>query len=65
MERAQATGMTLKQYHKARYLRLVEKYQESKDHLHTAAGRAAFILLSVQVHAAKAHVPKSWWRLAR
>ena len=55
------TGMTLKQYHRQRFYRLVEAYREAKKHMGTPAGREAFILLSVQVHAAKANVPKRLW----
>lgn len=53
--------MTLKQYHRARFLRLIEAYRVAKKQISTPEGKNAFIVLSVQIHAAKANVPKSWW----
>lgn len=50
--------MTLKQYHLFRFYRLLEAYRAAEQSLHTPEGRAAFIILSVQIHGAKAHVPK-------
>ena len=58
-------GMTLKQYAKYRFWRLVEQYNEAKKHMDTQEGREAFILLSVQLHIAKGGVPKSMWKYAR
>ena len=57
-------GMTLKQFAKFRFLRLCEAYTEAKKHLDTEEGRQAFVILSVQLHAAKGEVPKSMWRYA-
>lgn len=54
-------GMTMKQYHRVRFFRLCAAYKEAKKNIHTEAGRAEFIILSVQIHAAKAHVPKRLW----
>lgn len=53
--------MTMKQFHRYRFLRLLDAYREAKRHIDTPEGKDAFIVLSVQIHAAKAHVPKSWW----
>jgi hypothetical protein len=55
------TGMTLKQYGKHRFLRLLSMYGEAKKHIGSEEGNAAFVALSVQIHAAKAEVPRSWW----
>ena len=56
------TGMTLKQFALHRFLKLIEQYKEVKRRgLKTDMDRAAFIVLSVQIHAAKGDVPKSWW----
>lgn len=56
-------GMTLKQYHRWQFFRLLDAYAEAKKAMHTEEGRAAFVVLSVQIHAAKANVPKSYWPL--
>lgn len=58
-------SMTLKQYARYRFIRLCEAYAVAKQHIDTPEGRAAFVALSVQIHMAKAHVPKYMWRLAR
>jgi len=55
-------GMTLKQYAEHRFFQLVEA--KNRLDLKTEEGRQAFILLSVQIHIAKAHVPKNLWGLA-
>lgn len=57
------SGMTLKEYHKARFFNLLERYSQVKRQLPNQEAREAFIILSVQIHAAKAHVPKSLWPL--
>jgi hypothetical protein len=54
-------SMTLKQYAKFNFLRLVAAYLEAKKHIGTPEGNAAFIALSLQVHAAKGNVPKRMW----
>jgi hypothetical protein len=59
------TGMTTKQYARERFFRLCEQYKEAQQHLDTEEGRKRFIVLSIQVHIAKADVPKSLWRYAR
>lgn len=56
-------GMTLKQIAKARFFHLIEA-KRALD-MSTEEGRHAFIVLSVQLHAAKADVPKSYWKYAR
>ena len=56
-------GMTLKQYNLHRFLDLCEAYRQAKSQLHTDEGRRQFIVLSVQIHAAKAGVPKRLWPL--
>jgi hypothetical protein len=58
-------SMTLKQYAEFRFFRLVEAYQDAKTRLDTDEGKRDFIVLSVQLHAAKADVPKSYWRYAK
>jgi len=58
-------GMTLKQYARDRFFRLCEAYQEAKQKMDTQEGREAFIILSIQLHAAKGTVPKSLWRYAQ
>ena len=58
-------GMTLKQYERARFFRLVDALQEAKKQMHTEEGRSAFVVVSVQLHMAKAHVPKSYWKYAK
>lgn len=56
------TGMTLKQYAKHRFYRLCGEYKALKARgLKTNEDKAAFIALSVQIHAAKADVPKRMW----
>lgn len=59
----QRVGMTLKQCHRARFHRLCTAYQEARQHVATPEGARAFVVLSVQIHAAKAHVPKRLWPL--
>ena len=59
------TGMTLKQYARFRFFKLIEAYQEAKKHLDTPEGKQAFIVLSVQLHIAKGQVPKHLWRYAK
>jgi hypothetical protein len=56
-------GMTLKQYHLSRFLRLCEEYREAKKHMDTDEGRTAFVVLSLQIHAAKGQVSKRWWSM--
>ena len=56
-------GMTLKQTHRTHFLRLCEARREAMNHLGTTEGSAAFVALSVAVHAAKADVPKRMWPL--
>jgi hypothetical protein len=53
--------MTIKQYHKYRFWRLVDLYREAKKNIATPEGKEAFILLSVQLHIAKGRVPKRYW----
>lgn len=62
-EEEQMEGMTLKQYHRERFYRLCAEYRQAKAQLDTAEGKQAFVLLSLQIHAAKAHVPKRLWSL--
>ena len=57
--------MTLKEYARHRFFKLLEKYSEAAKQLHTDEGKKAFIVLSVQLHIAKASVPKSYWPLVR
>ena len=52
------TGMTVKQFAVQHFFETLRLYQESKKHLKSAKGRKAFIMLSLKMHAAKAHVPK-------
>lgn len=54
-------GMTLKQYARARFLRLCHEYADARQDLSTPQARLRFVALSVALHAAKADVPKSWW----
>ena len=61
----QGQGMTLKQFAKARFFRLCDAMQEAKKNMDTEEGKAKFIVLSVQLQAAKADVPKSYWKFAR
>ena len=58
-------GMTLKQAAKYRFLKLCEAYHKAAKALDTEEGKAAFLVLSVQIHIAKGSVPKSYWRYAR
>lgn len=58
-------GMTLKQYAKFRFFRLIKLYREAKKNIHTEEGKAAFLVLSVQLHSAKGTVPKYLWRFAK
>jgi hypothetical protein len=55
--------MTLKQFARYRFFQLIEAYRVVKADLSTEKNRHAFIVLSVQLHAAKAGVPKSYWSL--
>jgi len=54
---------TIPQYHRLRFLRLVDEYARASKTLDTTEGRRAFVLLSVQVHIAKGDVPKRMWPL--
>ena len=56
-------GMTLKKLALRRFFDLIEALKEAKLHIDTPEGKHAFVLLSVQVHAAKADVPKRLWTL--
>lgn len=58
-------GMTLKQFAIHRAFRLAELYNIAKQHMDTCEGRAAFIVLSVQIHAALGNVPRSTSRTVR
>ena len=58
-------GMTLKKYAKRRFFQLCDDLREAKKRMDTDQGRKDFIVLSVQLHAAKGTVPKSLWKLAR
>lgn len=57
------SGMTLKQYARWNFFDLLNKYREARKHLDTKEGRLDFIALSIQIHAAKAGVPKRLWPL--
>jgi hypothetical protein len=57
-------GMTLKQYDRHRFFALLDQYREIKTTgLQTPEQQHAFVLLSVQLHAAKGRVPKRLWPL--
>jgi len=56
-------GMTLKQYARFRFFKLLEAYREAKRNIGTPEGKQAFIVLSVQLHIAKGSVPKRLWPL--
>lgn len=58
-------GMTLKQYARFRFFRLCDALQEAKRKMDTEEGKTAFIVLSVQLHAAKAGVSKKLWKYAK
>jgi hypothetical protein len=53
-------GMTLRQSAKRRFFDLIDALKEAKERKDSKA----FIVLSVQLHAAKAGVPKRLWPLA-
>ena len=53
-------GMTLKQMARRRFFELIDALREAKEQKDTRA----FIVLSVQLHQAKADVPKRLWPLA-
>jgi len=58
------TGMTLKQYARFRFFRLINMYRViKKSGLKTAEDKQAFLLLSLQIHIAKGQVPKYLWPL--
>jgi len=57
-------GTTLRQYHRKRFFDLCDALAEAAKRLDTVEGKRAFVILSLQVHAAKANVPKSLWRFA-
>lgn len=50
---------------KQHFLRLYALHHEAKKRLDTKGGKQAFVALSLQLHAVKNNVPKSWWRMAR
>jgi hypothetical protein len=57
-------GMTLKQMGRHRFLLLLAQYRKLRDGgLQTPEEQHAFVLVSVQLHAAKGLVPKRWWPL--
>jgi hypothetical protein len=56
-------SMTLKQFARHRFFKLLAAYRSARQQLHTEDGKRAFVVLSVQIHAAKAHVPKRLWPL--
>ena len=56
-------GMTLKQSHRKRFLELCAAYRRAKERIDTEEGKRDFLVLSVRLHAAKANVPKGWWRM--
>ena len=58
------TGMTLKQFARHRFFKLCEEMREAVKHTDTEEGRRAYILLALQLHAAKGGVPKSLWKYA-
>lgn len=63
-QRAKAQpGMTIKQFRRAEFRRLLEAYREARSQINTMDGRKSFVILSVQLHAAKANVPRSWRQL--
>lgn len=53
-------GMTIKQMNRARFLALLEEYKKA---LKPDGDKKSLIRLSVEIHAAKAGVPKSWGSL--
>jgi hypothetical protein len=56
------TGMTLKQAARRKYLELCLAFRElKKKGIKTNDDRLAFLSLSIQIHAAKADVPKRLW----
>jgi hypothetical protein len=59
----QPRGMTLKAFARHRFFKLLTAYRAAREQLHTAEGKRAFVVLSVQIHAAKAQVPKRLWPL--
>ncbi len=54
-------GLTIKQWHREQFYALCEAYRTIDPITHPTD----FIRLSVAIHAAKGHVPKSLWRLAK
>jgi hypothetical protein len=57
-------GMTLKQYARFRFFRLLDLYRVvKKSGLKTDEDKQAFLLLSLQIHQAKGQVPKYLWPL--
>lgn len=61
--RFSAQGLTLKQFARRRFFALLEAYRAAREQLETEAGKRAFVVLSVQIHASKAQVPKRLWPL--
>ena len=57
-------GMTLKQLAKRRFFQLIEQRKEAMQRIDTEDGKRDFIVLSVQLHAAKANVPYRMHSLA-
>lgn len=56
--------MTLKQYARFRFFRLLDLYRVAKKSgLKTAEDKQAFLLLSLQIHQSKGQVPKCLWPL--
>jgi hypothetical protein len=58
-----AGGMSLKQFAEQHFFTLLDAYREAKKHLDAPGSKAAFVGLSVQLHAAKGGVHKRYWPL--
>ena len=57
------TGMTIKEWWKHRFFKLIDEYREAKKNLDTPEGKQAFVALSLAIHVAKGHVPKRLWSM--
>jgi len=50
---------------KAEFLRVLALYRQARDNIETDDGKRAFIVLSVQLHAASGLVPRAMRRMVR
>ena len=56
---------SIKEFNRARFLELKRKLLHWRDYGLPEKDKKEFILVSLEFHALKGEVPKTWWRMPR